>query len=134
VQFLVTGLHQQLQTIFHQAFVAIVNQPWLQVANYTNLYVLASLEPTRASAQIIHEQDPCCFHGCGRHDRIRAYNSFVSSQAKGAFRTIATVGNKHEVNVRDKVVVATLLERLRTAGVVTKSDLLALPFNTLDEW
>jgi hypothetical protein len=114
--------------------------PWWQVANYTNLYAAAAWEGGRAQVQVLHEQDPCCFHACGRHDRIRAYNAFVRAQLPrgpgggGAFGTVATVGNVHEVNVRDRTVLLTLLERVRTAGAVAQADIDALPFNTLREW
>jgi hypothetical protein len=44
------------------------------------MYVMAALEPGRTSVQIIHEHDPCCFHGFGRHERIIAYNEWVATQ------------------------------------------------------
>lgn len=84
--------------------------------------------------QINHEQDPCCFHGCGRHDRIRAYNAWVNSEAGGEFQTAITSGNIHEVNVRDRVIIASLLDELRIAGNLTRAQLDKLPFNTLREW
>jgi hypothetical protein len=110
------------------------NSSWAMVANYTSLYVLAGLEEDRTSVQIIHEQDPCCFHGCGRHDRIREYNAFVHSQIGGQFVTAATVGNAHEVNFRDKVIIASLLDNLRIQGNLSASQVEYLPFNTLREW
>jgi hypothetical protein len=113
------------------------NQTWFEAANYTSLYVLAGLEQGRASVQVLHEQDPCCFHACNRHDRIRAYNEFVHDQIAGgggAFGTVATIGNKHEVNLRDKTVVGYMLEKLRTNGVVTQADIDTVPFNAMREW
>lgn len=107
---------------------------WAQVANYTTLYALAALEPNRTSVQVLHEQDPCCFHGCGRHDRIRAYNADVASRARGLFQTAVTSGNVHEVNPRDRVILGGLLDRLRVQGALQPSDVRRLPFNTLDEW
>lgn len=109
-------------------------RPWAAVANYSTLYALAALEPDRASVQIIHEQDPCCFHGCGRHDRIRAYNADVATAAAGLFQTVVTTGNVHEVNPRDRVVIAALLDRLRMSGRLQPGDVRRLPFNTLEEW
>ena len=53
-------------------------------------YVLAGLEKGRYSVQIIHEFDPCCFHGHGRHEEIKRYNAFVQSQIEGHFETCPT--------------------------------------------
>ena len=69
---------------------------------------------------MLHQEDPCCFHGCGRHERLEdgerpslslsrvawytflskreEYGRFVRSQAEGLFRTMVTEGNQHEVN------------------------------------
>ena len=55
-------------------------------------YVMAALEPERTSIQIIHEHDPCCFHGFGRHERIIAYNEWVATQVEGHFATVPTIG------------------------------------------
>ena len=110
------------------------DQPWAMVANYSSLYVLGALERNRTTVQILHEQDPCCFHGCGRHDRIRAYNGFVRDEAAGLFVTAVTQGNAHEWNLRDKTIVAALLEQLRISGALARSDVDALPFNTMREW
>mmetsp|Transcript_49181 Transcript_49181/g.154509 ORF Transcript_49181/g.154509 Transcript_49181/m.154509 type:complete len:122 (+) Transcript_49181:1-366(+) len=100
------------------------------VANSPSLYVLAALEPSRHSLQIIHEADPCCFHACHRHERIRAYNAWVQSQTAGHFATAATIGNVHEVNDRDKVLIATFVEKHRQ-GRLTASDFANIPFTTL---
>jgi Leu/Phe-tRNA-protein transferase len=83
--------------------------------------------------QINHEQDPCCFHGCGRHDRIRAYSSWVASQARGTFAAAVTVGNAHETNWRDKTIIGGLVDRLRE-GTLSADDVNRIPFNTLREW
>ena len=109
-------------------------QGWAQIANYSSLYVLGALEPNRTHVQVLHEQDPCCFHGCGRHDRIRAYNGFVRDEAAGLFATAVTQGNAHEWNVRDKTIFAGLLEQLRIKGALARSDVDALPFDTMREW
>ena len=108
---------------------------WAQVCGYECLYALASLEKNRYSIQIIHEHDPCCFHGYGRHDRIREYNNRVQQQIEGHFQTVPTIGNVHEVNVRDKAIAASLIDRFRsTDGVLTNADFDSIPFNTLKEW
>lgn len=109
----------------------LCDTPWAMVANYTSLYVLAALEAGRASAQVLHEQDPCCFHGCGRHARIRAYNAWVQSQVQGAFATAVTAGNVHEVNPRDKLVLGGLLGAIVARGFVNVSDLAHVPFSLL---
>lgn len=52
--------------------------------------------------QVNHEQDPCCFHGCGRHDRIRQYNEWVQGVTAGAFQSVITVGNGEPSAVRGR--------------------------------
>jgi hypothetical protein len=46
-------------------------------------------------------------------------------------QTAVTAGNYHEVNVRDKVIVAVVLERLRRNGALEQSDFAKLPFDDL---
>ena len=61
------------------------NPGWyLTLANYTALYTLAALEPGRASLQVLHEKDPCCFKARGRHIRIVEYGDWVRAQLAGA--------------------------------------------------
>lgn len=59
--------------------------------------MLAGLERQRYSVQVIHEFDPCCFHGHGRHEEIKKYNRWVQSQIEGHFETCPTMGHIHEV-------------------------------------
>ena len=108
------------------------DQPWAKIANYTSLYVLASLEPGRAQVQMLHEWDNCCFHGCGRHARIAEYNRFVDASGAGVFATAITSGNIHEVNERDRVNIALLIERFRKHGQVTRDDVARVPFSLID--
>ena len=115
-------------------FEQLCNNTWAQVANYSSLYVLGALEPNRTHIQLLHEQDPCCYHACGRHARIRAYNGDVRGEAAGLFATAVTQGNAHEVNPRDKTIIAGLLEQLRVKGALARSDVDALPFDTMREW
>ena len=110
------------------------SQPWALAANYSTLYALAALEAGRAQVQILHEQDNCCFHGCGRHDRIRAYGEWVRGAGAGVFETVVTRGNVHEVNNRDRAVLASVLDEFRRTGAVSSAFAGALPFNTLKEW
>ena len=113
----------------------LCDEPWAMVANYTTLYVFGGLEPNKTMVQINHEQDPCCFHGCSRHDRIRDYNAFVRGEIAGRFATCVTQGNAHEINPRDKVVIGSLLDKWRIrGGALTAQDVDELPFNTMREW
>lgn len=52
----------------------------------------------------------------------------------GHFETVITVGNVHEVNVRDKSVVSYLMDNLRVKGTLTETDFASIPFNTLRQW
>ena len=76
----------------------------------------------------------CCFHGCSRHARIREYNAFVKGEVGGLFQTCVTTGNAHEINPRDRVVIGSLLDKLRIAGNLSAADVEQLPFNSLREW
>ena len=49
----------------------------------------------------------------------------------GWFHTAVTAGNYHEVNGRDKVLVAYLVERLRRRGHLLRGDFELLPFDDL---
>ena len=100
--------------------------------------MLAGLEPGRAQVQILHDHDPCCFRAEGRHPSIRAYNSWVQSvlaatdAGGGVMRTAVTAGNFHEVNFRDKVIVASVVEAFRAQGGRTVPDnVKQLPFDIL---
>lgn len=103
---------------------------WAQVGNYTALYVLAALEPGRSSVQMLHEADPCCFHGCGRHQRISEYNEYVRSHVKGQFRTLVTEGNLHQVNSREKATAGWLIEKVHRKQTITAADVNS-PFSIL---
>merc|ERR1712032_821911 len=111
-------------------FEQFCDDDWARIGNYTALYVLAALEPGRASLQMLHEADPCCFHGCGRHARIHEYNDYVRSQVKGHFRTLVTEGNLHQVNPREKTTAGWLIEKVNRNQIITSSDLDS-PFSIL---
>ena len=103
---------------------------------YLQMYVMAALEPQRYQLQILHEFDSCCFRAGGLHTNITRYNTWAQGQvtaAKGGwFQTAVTAGNYHEVNPRDKVIVATMLEKFRHKnGKLTQSDFEHLPFDDL---
>eukprot|EP00439_Symbiodinium_sp_Y106_P080202 s351_g18.t5 len=105
---------------------------WAQIGNYTALYVLAALEKDRASVQMLHESDPCCFHACGRHSRIQDYNRFVNSAARGVFQTVVTEGNLHQFSPREKVIAATLIGKISRKEEIKACDVQS-PFNVLRE-
>jgi len=112
-------------------FEQFCDDKWAWVANYTSLYVMAALEKGRNQVQIIHEWDNCCFHACGRHTRIAEYNSWVRSMTNGQFVTSATDGNVHEVNPRDKVIIAMMTEKWLNSpgGVLEDTDVENMPFS-----
>jgi hypothetical protein len=62
--------HAHSQTCTHTHTRTRTPRPQAKIANYTSLYVLGTLEASRAQIQILHEWDNCCFHACGRHERI----------------------------------------------------------------
>ena len=101
------------------------------VGGYAQLYVLGALERGRAQLQVLHEFDSCCFRAAGLHDPIRTYNKYVQARVGGWMQTAVTSGNFHEVNARDLVLVAMLVERLRRKGAVGRDDMELLPFDDL---
>eukprot|EP00438_Fugacium_kawagutii_P009405 Skav202016 [mRNA] locus=scaffold1138:58510:59766:+ [translate_table: standard] len=105
---------------------------WANIGNYTALYVLAALEKDRTSVQLLHQEDPCCFHGCGRHRRIQDYNRFVRQESSGLFRTVVTEGNLHEVNPREKIIAGYLSYKLARDQAISAMDLVS-PFDLLRE-
>eukprot|EP00440_Ansanella_granifera_P069496 gb/GFBE01075398.1/.p1 GENE.gb/GFBE01075398.1/~~gb/GFBE01075398.1/.p1 ORF type:complete len:425 (+),score=78.23 gb/GFBE01075398.1/:2-1276(+) len=113
-------------------FEQFCDQSWARIGNYTALYVLAALEPGRTSVQMIHEADPCCFHGCGRHRRIEEYNAYVRAHSQGQFRTAVTEGNLHQVNLREKAIAATLIAKIQRGKEISASDVDS-PFSILSE-
>jgi len=101
------------------------------VGGYSELYVLGALEKSRWQLQILHEYDSCCFRAAGLEDGIKEYNAFAQRHAQGWMQTVVTAGNYHQVNPRDKVVVASVVERLRHNGKLTRADFAKLPFDDL---
>lgn len=124
-------------------------RPIYQACDYECMYTLAGLEPGRLQVQLLHEADPCCFRSGPRHADIIAYNDEVakrlgaagasnrSSGGAGTMCTVATAGNVHEVNMRDKAVIAYLIDRYDQWGssaLPKASECAALPFNVLHRW
>jgi hypothetical protein len=109
-------------------------RPIYSAAGFVEMYVLAALEDGRQSLQMLHEWDSCCHRAGGLHDEIVAYNRFVQAHTRGWFQTIANLGNFHEVNFRDKVVLGMMIESKR-AGVLGKTSRAAgfgnIPFDVL---
>ena len=52
----------------------------------------------------------------------------------GWFATAVNLGNFHEINYRDKVVLATMIERLRRRGGITHAHFGDIPFDVLDDF
>ena len=107
-------------------------RPMYSVAEgFLQMYVMAGLEPDRHQLQIVHEYDSCCFRGAGLFSEIKEYNAYVQGQVKGWMQTAVTAGNYHEVNPRDKVLIALLVEKLRRKGKLDSTDFMFLPFDDL---
>jgi pimeloyl-ACP methyl ester carboxylesterase len=88
---------------------------FLSQANYTELYLLAALEEGRYSVQILHENDPVCFHARTRHAAILGYGARIAaalnatSQPHGTFLTAVSDWNQHEWDERTKTIAAAAL-------------------------
>ncbi len=119
---------------------------------YAELYLLATALGKRPQLQILHDFDSCCFRADGLYANISVYgevvrnhslmyhfteNSDVMNNRVPLFRTVVTEGNFHQVNVRDKVIVATVIERYRACAAASGAEgcwgklFEALPFNLL---
>ena len=110
-----------------------VARPMYQQCAFVCMYTLAALEAGRTQVQVLHQDDPCCYAAQSLHPEIKQYNAFVQSQpaVAGWMQSMATAGNIHQVNLRDKVVATYAIEKLRLKGVVSKQDLVAVPFDVL---
>ena len=89
-----------------------VSEWYLSVANFTELYLLAALEPGRTSVQVLHEHDPCCFHAASRHDAIRGYGARVGrvlGGRGGTFSSAVSDWDVHEWDMRSRAIVAAAL-------------------------
>jgi hypothetical protein len=74
------------------------------IATYADLYVLSAWEPHRSQVQVLHTDDPCCFHA---DDRIEAYTAGVEHLTKGQWSVMPVESSEHRVEVE---AVITLLE------------------------
>lgn len=93
-------------------------RPYVAQCNYTCMYVLAGLEKDRGQLQVLHENDPCCSHGRGRHEEILGYDDDVqaelsladapggSASTRGWMSTAISDWNAHEVCPCDKSIIA----------------------------
>jgi hypothetical protein len=84
------------------------------------MYALAALEPNRSQSASASRPRPLLLSAEHLHAEIKDYNAFIRSLPgiKGWFQTAVTAGNIHQVNYRDRVVVAWLIERLRAGGAL----------------
>lgn len=108
-------------------------RPMYQHCAHVCMYALAALEPRRAQVQLLHDRDPCCYSAEHLHAEIKEYNAFIRELpgVNGWFQTAVTAGNIHQVNYRDRVIVAWLVERLRADGEIDTGFLKGLPFDLL---
>eukprot|EP00756_Hemistasia_phaeocysticola_P060816 Hpha_TRINITY_DN4345_c0_g1::TRINITY_DN4345_c0_g1_i1::g.50019::m.50019 len=95
---------------------------YLPACDYQCLYALAAFGPHRYSVQLLHEDDPCCYFGRGRHTLIKQYIADVGAVLNatdpregghGGFSTAVTDWNLHEVCPRDRVVMKSALSQIR---------------------
>ena len=99
---------------------------------FMELYVLGAYEQDRYQLQILHEYDSCCFRAAGLEQNISKYNSVVQSQVNGWMATAVTKGNFHEINLRDKVLIAFMIELFQANdGKLEKEQFDSLPFDLL---
>merc|ERR1712150_79047 len=75
----------------------------------------ASRAKPRNSLQLLHENDPCCYFGHGRHDGIKAYDANVTAVVgdvlnAGVFSTAITNWNVHAICQMDRVVIKSALK------------------------
>jgi len=99
---------------------------YLNAANYTQLFGLATLDErgarTRASVQVLHEDDPCCFGGkipgtsISRHNAFLDHNRALAAElprsGPGIFTTTITNWNVHAVCQMDRVVMRVAKEQI----------------------
>ncbi len=105
-------------------------RPVFNVTSMRDLYVLGgSGGEGRGQLQLLHMMDSCCWTACTRQQAIAAYNAQVQS-AGANFRTAVTAGNVHEVNVRDKVIVAMFAQLLAQGKTASFVDA-AIPFDLM---
>ena len=110
------------------------NAEWyLTRANLTELYLLAALERGRTSVQVLHENDPCCFHAHGRHATIRGYvervQATLGARGGGHFTTAVSDWAQHMWDERSRAIVAAALAEATTHPA--HPDLRALPCDIL---
>lgn len=119
------------------------SRPIYKQCDYECMYTLAGLEEGRMQVQVLHEADPCCFRSGPRHDAIIEYNNRIEGRlaatpnASGTMCTAATTGNVHEVSMRDKALIAYLIDLYDQGGgsaLPRATECPRLPFNVLHRW
>eukprot|EP00947_MAST-08B_sp_MAST-8B-sp1_P000539 g539.t1 len=102
------------------------------ICDYKCMYILAGLERGRVSIQLLHERDPCCFHGLGRHPQILSYNTAVQQVltsrqntpegGAGWFSTAVVDWDKHEYSPRDRRVITDVVNAFFAGKPATTYD------------
>jgi len=95
---------------------------YLSQCNYTCLYALAVMEPNRYSLQVLHERDPCCYYGQGRHEGIQTYDREVSNSlvpSNERFSTAITNWSIHAICNMDRLVIETAINETRKTSTPT---------------
>ena len=95
---------------------------YLTQGNFTQLYLLAALEPSRFALQILHENDPVCFHGATRHAAIAGYGQRIratldaTGAEHGVFASAIANWNQHAWDPHSKQIVASALAEYEATG------------------
>ena len=78
------------------------------ICDFECMYVLCTTGGLghRQQLQVLHEKDPCCFKGEGRHEELQKMNFKVNSEtASPNFRTVVVDGDKHKFTQEDKLMI-----------------------------
>mmetsp|Transcript_62076 Transcript_62076/g.201228 ORF Transcript_62076/g.201228 Transcript_62076/m.201228 type:complete len:541 (-) Transcript_62076:340-1962(-) len=92
-------------------------RPACRVCDYECQYTLAGLGPGRFHVQLLHEHDSCCYATAGRHGAFQTYEGAIRARLAGLpgggwFTVVATNHSYHEVSLKDRHVISTVLARL----------------------
>ena len=71
-----------------------------RVANYLELYILASMDDDRVHFQILNHGDPCCFDGASRRHEVYddVVAEHVNDMGDGTFRVVVDPNTQHSIS------------------------------------